>query len=88
MSKLSKRWFLAEYFYSYFDRVYFTPNPETDSLRNLLIKIGVEGKKFNYFEWSLLRQTAKPGKRLFSDQFIKEERQKLSDFRVQVRRLM
>lgn len=52
--------------------------------------IGIEGKRFNNFEWSLLRQSARSFKRqrLFSEAFIEEERSKLDRFRETVRKIM
>ena len=39
-------------------------------MKKQLKLIGIDGKVFNKFEWSLLRQNAAPRRRLFSDAFI------------------
>lgn len=75
---------MAEYFYSHFDRVYFSETEFSHFCRALQI----EGKQFNRYEWNFLREQSGYKRRLFSESFVSEERQKLEQFRQHVRRLM
>jgi len=96
LSRKVKRWFYAEYFYSYIDKPYFMQNELVDPLEALDMPY-----EYNQKEWQLLRsvmaqlsglirdqkqETYK--RRIFSEEFIKEEQQQLNQYREIFRDVM
>ena len=86
ISKKSYRWFLSEYFYSFVDKPFFQENELVETLEAAGLP-----KLLLQREWALVRQsladqagqnygTRRP-KRLFSRQFINEEKRKLDAHR-------
>jgi hypothetical protein len=71
-----KRWVRCEYFYSWIDKSYF----EENELSTCLKQLGIAHNSFRRVEWILIRQSLGKTRR-FSQNFIKEEREKLRKFR-------
>ena len=92
----SMRWFRSEYFYSFIDKPFFQENElvETTSEAGLPVEL-------NKKEWSIVRQSfahngrpqekrakgSRP-RRLFSEQFIADEKRKLQRYREIFREIM
>jgi hypothetical protein len=75
----AKRWFHAEYFYSFIDKPYFLQNELIDPMESLGMPL-----EYNQKEWKLLRgvfqsigatilEREETRRRVFSERFIEEE---------------
>ena len=91
VSQKSLRWFKCEYFYSFIDKPFFKENELVETLHDAGMPIDL-----NKREWSMIRQQfseqqKKPQnrpRRLFSAQFIEDEKKKLVTYRKIFRKIM
>lgn len=90
----SKRWFHAEYFYSFIDRPYFLQNELVDPLESLDLPL-----EYNRKEWQLIRTVFQTigatlsereitRRRVFSERFVEEETAQLNQYREIFRDVM
>lgn len=79
-SKQVNRWYKAEYFYSWIDKPYY----QLHSFQTLLEAMDLGSTKLNTLEWSIVRQTIlgdKKKPRRFTENFIKEEKRQIEEYR-------
>ena len=87
----SLRWFKCEYFYSFIDKPFFQENELVETLHEAGMPL-----ELNKREWSIIRQSFSDGqskpsgrsRRLFSQQFLADEKRKLVTHRTIFREIM